>query len=279
MPLQTVERHDPEHEGAPGLVDLIVTLTDEEAALLGVDAMAAGEPAHLAAWALILLRTLERDGTFTSRYRETGDPDDDLASLRGLIVALDKTVLPRLNGIRDAAIRAHQDRGGSYGQLAAAMNVARSTAQTRADALTAQESSPYERWARGLGPRPSAPAPEVVPGVAEYPRIAEYWEIADRIDQAREADQARMDALLARHRELCDASIAAAKAYQAAVSTGDADTIATAQDASDKASRRVDTEGAALLAEHAALGEEQSRRKKQLADAYRHHRRRMSGEA
>lgn len=159
MPLQTIERHDPENEGAPGLVDLIVTLTDEEAALLGGDEMAAGEPAHLTAWALILLRTLERDGTYTSRYRDKGDPDDDLASLRGLIVALDKTVLPRLHGIRDAAIRAHQDRGGSYGKLAAAMNVPRSTAQTRADALTAQDPSPYERWARGLGPRPSSPAP------------------------------------------------------------------------------------------------------------------------
>ncbi|MEV3927051.1 hypothetical protein [Actinomadura coerulea] len=273
MPLQTIERHDPETEGAPGLVDLVVTLTDEEAALLGGDEMAAGEPAHLAAWALILLRTLERDGTFTSRYREKGDPDDDLAALRGLIVALDKTVLPRLNGIRDAAIRAHQDRGGSYGQLAAAMNVARSTAQTRADALTAQEPSPYELWARGLGPRPSAPAPEVVPAAAEY------REIADRIHQALEADRARMDALLARHAELCDASIAAAKAYQAAAKTGDPDTIAAAKDASDKASQRVDTEGAALLAEHAALGEEQSRRSKQIADAYRHHCRRLSGEA
>lgn len=168
MPVQSIERQDPVNEGAPGLVDLIVTLTDEEAALLGSDAMAAGEPAHLTAWALILLRTLERDGTFTSRYREKGDPDDDLASLRGLIVALDRDVLPRLRGIRDAAVRAHQDRGGSYGQLAAAMNVARSTAQTRADALAAQAPSPQELWARGLGPRvrPSAPTPA---GPAELP--------------------------------------------------------------------------------------------------------------
>ncbi|MUN39005.1 hypothetical protein [Actinomadura litoris] len=119
---------------------------------------------HLVAWALILLHTLERDGTFTSRYSEggsIGDTDNDLASLRGIIVALDRDVLPRLHGIREAAVRAHQDRGGSYGQLAAAMNIARSTAPTRADTLAAAQPSPHERWARGLGPlvRPSSPVP------------------------------------------------------------------------------------------------------------------------
>lgn len=276
MPVQSIERHDPVKEGAPGLVDLVVTLTDEEAALLGGDAMAAGEPAHLAAWALVLLRTLERDGTFTSRYDEkgsTGGADNDLASLRGLIVALDGTILPRLHGIRDAAVRAHQDRGGSYGQLAAAMNVARSTAQTRADALTAQEPSPHERWARGLGPlvRPPSPAPA---GPADSPAYAEFMRIAERNRQAHAADKPRMDALIARHKEICDAHTAAQASYRAALETGDPDQIADAKAAADAAFRLLTTEGEAVMREHAALAGEQFRRGDELADAHR----RMSSE-
>ena len=37
---------------------------------------------------------------------------------------------PRAGGIRDAAVRRHHQLGGSYGSLAAAMGVAKSTAQT-----------------------------------------------------------------------------------------------------------------------------------------------------
>ncbi|WP_433382683.1 hypothetical protein [Streptosporangium sp. CA-115845] len=271
MPVQHIERHDPINEGAPGLVDLIVTLTDEEAALLGGDAMAAGESAHLAAWALILLRTLERDGTFTSRYSEegsTGDTDNDLASLRGIIVALDRTVLPRLHGIRDAAVRAHQDRGGSYGQLAAAMNVARSTAQTRADALAAQEPSAQERWARGLEPlvRPSSSAPA---GLADSPAFAEFMRIADRNQEARAAVQPRMDALVARHQELDDACEAAYEELRAAREDGDGDQIAAAETAHAEAYRVFNTEGLAAIREHTALAEEQLRRGDELNEASR----------
>jgi hypothetical protein len=54
---------------------------------------------------------------------------------------VDRRLLPALQGIRDAAVRRHHHLGGSHGQLARAMGVARSTAQTRTEALDARDPS------------------------------------------------------------------------------------------------------------------------------------------
>jgi hypothetical protein len=71
------------------------------------------------------------------------------------------TLLPRLEGIRDGAIREHRAAGGSLGQLAAAMDVAKSTAQYRRDALP-EFPNTWEEWARNGGPqdRPKRPTPQ-----------------------------------------------------------------------------------------------------------------------
>lgn len=59
-----------------------------------------------------------------------------------------------LGGIRDAAIRAHHLAGGSYGNLAIAMDCERATAQTRRDKVIRNSPSPAERWAiAGGAPR------------------------------------------------------------------------------------------------------------------------------
>jgi hypothetical protein len=45
----------------------------------------------------------------------------------------------------------HHHLGGSHGELARAMGVARSTAQTRTEALESRDPSVWERWATALG--------------------------------------------------------------------------------------------------------------------------------
>ncbi|MFD0078993.1 hypothetical protein ACFVIY_42350, partial [Streptomyces sp. NPDC127166] len=60
---------------------------------------------------------------------------------------VDRRLLPRIEGIRDAAMRAHSASGGSVGQLARAMDVARSTAQYRREVLQRATPSDWETWA------------------------------------------------------------------------------------------------------------------------------------
>ncbi|WP_433381509.1 hypothetical protein [Streptosporangium sp. CA-115845] len=112
----------------------------------------ASEITHAAAWGLLLLARLESHPPVDEEETE-----DQQAALRGLIRALDQRILPRLEGLRDAAVRQHRDLEGSHGQLAEAMGVARSTASTRVAALAEREISDGERWARGLDRQPTDP--------------------------------------------------------------------------------------------------------------------------
>jgi hypothetical protein len=58
-------------------------------------------------------------------------------------------LLPRLDGLSDALIRAHRAAGGSHAQLATAMDLgSRSAAQSRHERLPNPPST-WERWARG----------------------------------------------------------------------------------------------------------------------------------
>ena len=78
---------------------------------------------------------------------------------------LSTRLIPRLQGIVDALVRAHYDAGGTHGELARAMDVERSTAQTRGDKIrkTAPPST-WERWATGELEPQTRPAAEVRPG-------------------------------------------------------------------------------------------------------------------
>lgn len=58
-------------------------------------------------------------------------------------------LLPNLEAVRDAAIRAHAAADGSHGDLGLALGVPRSTAQSRRNALLGTEPSHLERWATG----------------------------------------------------------------------------------------------------------------------------------
>ncbi|MGC4855511.1 hypothetical protein ACLQ24_19470 [Micromonospora sp. DT4] len=76
-----------------------------------------------------------------------------------LITHLEHRLAPRLDGLRDAVIRAHHGAGGSLAELALAMDVEKSTAQYRRDRVVKREPNVWEAWARAGGPQhPGQPA-------------------------------------------------------------------------------------------------------------------------
>ncbi|EPH44401.1 hypothetical protein ABT390_22600 [Streptomyces aurantiacus] len=134
------EQRQPFEDG-PHAPDVLVAIPHEDRELPG-GADQVGEFTRTLEWALLLLRTLEQDGR--DRVHE-----EDLNRLHALVRALDQRLIPALEGVRDAAVRRYRELGGSYGSLAKAMGVPRSTAQTRSMALLGREPSAHERWASG----------------------------------------------------------------------------------------------------------------------------------
>jgi hypothetical protein len=113
----------------------VVTPTSEEAAILSVEFATLLDLFGNALTALTYLRdsnTVQFDHT---TWLHMINRTEELTS--------------SLGGIRDALVREHAALGGTYGQLAEAMAVSRSTAQYRRDRLTTAEPNEWERWASG----------------------------------------------------------------------------------------------------------------------------------
>lgn len=102
----------------------------------------------------------------SGELRLDGSRDEQtLSAIYTGINDLSVRLLPRLQGIVDALIRAHYDAGGSHGELARAMDVERSTAQSRADRVRrALPPSTWERWATGELEPEQVQARDVRPG-------------------------------------------------------------------------------------------------------------------
>lgn len=94
---------------------------------------------------LAALRTGEVDRETEAAGIDRGPADAN--TWYWVINDLDEHLLPALNGIRSAAIRAHAAAGGSVGNLSLAMGVAKSTAQTRREALLSEAPTERETWA------------------------------------------------------------------------------------------------------------------------------------
>ncbi|MFB7619278.1 hypothetical protein [Kitasatospora sp. NPDC056181] len=135
-------------EAHGGGVDVTISLSRDEAAALG-HFFDLADWFDTALWGLSLLRTGES-------YRgplgaETGPAT--AAQMATVVGHLDHRLIPRLEGIRNAAIRRHAELGGSVGHLALAMDAPRSTAQYRREALLAKVPGGFEDWAVNGGPR------------------------------------------------------------------------------------------------------------------------------
>ncbi|CAL9677770.1 hypothetical protein SUDANB105_08081 (plasmid) [Streptomyces sp. enrichment culture] len=147
--------------GLDGGIDLTIHLTEVEADAIGPD-----EASAMAAWFDTALEGLAalRDG---QSVRDGGARAIEATDMQEVIKVLHQHLLPRLVGLRDAAIRRHGELGGTFGQLAAAMGTARSTAQTHRERLDQvgprrAQAAKWEAWA--ASPQTSASAPEGADG-------------------------------------------------------------------------------------------------------------------
>lgn len=124
---------------------ITLTIPTTEADAIGAELALLTDQMDSALWALALLRT-------GRTYRDKDAPEGRPVTVEDLSTAitdLERRLTPRLQGIRDALIREHAGLGGSYGSLATAMDVPRSTAQRRRDAVTGRWPSTWEAWATG----------------------------------------------------------------------------------------------------------------------------------
>lgn len=126
-------------------VDITISLTPAQAKALGDEAGSMANWLHSALWATALLRT----GRNSAGEPYFAGPADWYTTINDL----DLRLIPRLEGIRDAVVRAHARSGGTVQDLAYAMDVARSTAQHRREVLTQAYPSDWERWAEDGGPQ------------------------------------------------------------------------------------------------------------------------------
>ncbi|MER7659797.1 hypothetical protein [Streptomyces albidoflavus] len=129
-----------------GGLDITISLTPGEAKALGAEASVLADWFDTALWALALLRTGQNE------RGEQAPKDVTPQTLYTVLNDLDHRLLPRLQGVRDAAVRLHQEQGGSIGDLALAMDVAKSTAQSRRNAVVNRPETAWERWATAGGP-------------------------------------------------------------------------------------------------------------------------------
>ncbi|MFF3256428.1 hypothetical protein ACFYWP_36850 [Actinacidiphila glaucinigra] len=119
--------------------DIVISLTPAQSQALGAQAVDLAHWFHTALQTMAMLRT----GLNSAGEPYIAGPHD----WHTAISDLDHQLLPRLEGVRDAAIRSHTEGGGSVGNLATAMHVARSTAQHRRDVLRRSAPSTWETWA------------------------------------------------------------------------------------------------------------------------------------
>lgn len=129
-----------------GGLDITISLTPGEAKALGIEAGILADWFDTALWAIALLRTGQNE-----RSQQTSK-DVTPQTLYTVLNDLDHRFLPRLQGVRDAAVRLHHELGGSIGDLALAMDVAKSTAQSRRNAVMNRPETTWERWATAGGP-------------------------------------------------------------------------------------------------------------------------------
>ncbi|MDQ1041789.1 hypothetical protein [Streptomyces sp. V4I2] len=134
----------PPEESRLGGGDIVISLTPAQSKALGAEAGTMADWFHSALWAMAMLRS----GRNSAGEPYFAGPADWYTPINDL----DNRLIRRLEGIRDAVVRSHARSGGTVQDLALAMDVSRSTAQYRREALLAAMPSTWERWAEDGGP-------------------------------------------------------------------------------------------------------------------------------
>lgn len=123
----------------PGGVDVVFPLSPDDVRALGADLWPLSDYLHTVLWGLVQLRSGE------------ATPE----GLYDVINHVSTRLLPRLEALRDVAVREHHRAGGSLSQLATAMDCPRSTAQARREVVLGRdpEDTGFETWVLPVGPR------------------------------------------------------------------------------------------------------------------------------
>lgn len=129
----------------PDHLEITLHIGADDQAALGMESGILADWFLTALRGLAALRTGEVDRETEAAGINRGPADAN--TWYWVINDLDEHLLPALNGIRNAAIRAHAAAGGSVGNLSLAMGVAKSTAQTRREALLSEAPTERETWA------------------------------------------------------------------------------------------------------------------------------------
>lgn len=136
-------------QGTRGGLDLVISLTDDQAAALGVDAAELAEALDTVLVGIAALRTgqdpqVPADATPSLKDAPASNP----TSWAAWLIRDTHRLTGRLGGVLAAAIRAHANTGGTYAALAEAMGARRrSSAQRRRDTITGAPPGDAERWA------------------------------------------------------------------------------------------------------------------------------------
>ena len=101
----------------PDGISVTIKVGAEDNGILGADLVMLVDYLHTALWALLLLRT------------------NTVTASSGVVIDGITQLITQLKTIRDETVRAHHEAGGTLGELARSMGVARSTAQGRRDAV------------------------------------------------------------------------------------------------------------------------------------------------
>jgi len=126
--------------------DLVISFRPDQAEALGLDLLRLGDWLDTFLVGLASIRTGVISMTDPSG-KDLGLQPAGPEWWYWVISDLSVRLTPRLEGLLHAAIRQHAEQGGSYGNLATAMDVERSTAQRRRDAITSTNPTVWEKWA------------------------------------------------------------------------------------------------------------------------------------
>lgn len=128
-----------------GGMDITISLSELEADAIESDAHGLAYDLDAFLYALSVLRTQHTQrGSTTSQPQARAATAADVA---GPLSVVERNLLPRVQGVRDALIALHASVGGTLPGLSAAMDVPKATAQSRRKRVLEATPNQWLKWA------------------------------------------------------------------------------------------------------------------------------------